>query len=56
MMIHDPLANFCLTLAYSRASCDYDTARYMSGYFGSGDPADTGDYATSWFKFASVKL
>ena len=55
MMIHDPLANFCLMLAYSRANCDYDTAWFMSGDYGSVDPADTGAYATSWFKFASLR-
>ncbi len=47
MMIHEPLANFCFMLAYSRANYGYDTARFMSGYYGSVDPADTGAYATS---------
>ena len=31
MMIHDPLANLP-GVRHSRANCDYDTARFMSGY------------------------
>tara|TARA_Y100001934_G_C12137399_1_gene670834 strand:- start:334 stop:630 length:297 start_codon:yes stop_codon:yes gene_type:complete len=55
MMIHNPLANFRLMLAYSRAHCGYDTARFMSGDYGSVNPADTGTYAASRFKFAAVR-